>query len=477
VIAALGFSLLAARGLDAISRDPPRRLPAVARALAIASLVAGGATFFAGPLWQSWLRHAPDDPFFGPLDAAGSLTDLRMGLWQTAALAAALWMLLRLVGGRYAGWVVPLVLVLTAVDLSTAHSGLIPAAPLEYWQRPGYYARAIRGAAGGDEQQDATFRVYRGSRPRWLPAAWAHSASPDRQRQGLRWDIDTLAPKYHLQTGLSLVESYGTFASQDFSSTLRVARRWGLRRPDGLLEPHRGVLDALGARYLVLPPNVEYPHTQGIDAQAAPPDSSLWFNPGAFPRAWIVHDVLVLPPLRAHSPRGVERRTRDVWFPDGQLRDLRRQAVVEVQGAFAESQQLRPGGAALEAGDGESCRVIVDRPQQIQIAIRLQRPGLVVLSDLYYPGWVALRRGEHQDAAEAEPIPILRANRIMRGVWLPAGAHHLSFTYQPTLFRLGAALSALAWLAAAAALAALCFRRVRRHTSPRATRSVSEEQS
>ena len=67
----------------------------------------------------------------------------------------------------------------------------------------------------------------------------------------------------------------------------------------------------------------------------------------------------------------------------------------------------------------------------MEIAARLARPGLVVLADQFYPGWQAEVEG---DGGPPRPVPILQTNRVMRGLWLPAGSHRLTFRYRPWSF-------------------------------------------
>ena len=73
----------------------------------------------------------------------------------------------------------------------------------------------------------------------------------------------------------------------------------------------------------------------------------------------------------------------------------------------------------------------------------LDRPGLVILADVYYPGWTL--------TIDGRPAPILRANRLMRGAAVESGTHRLVYTYRPGSFRLGALIS-LGGLIAAAGL-------------------------
>jgi hypothetical protein len=448
VIATLGLSLLAAWGLDSLQRSPARRLPWFALGLALVSLAGGWATLWMGPLWESWLKNAPGDALFGPLEIDGSLADLRAALMHTAAIGAGFWSLLFYRHGRWGWTVVPLLLIGTVLDLAVAHSWLVPTAPESLWQKPGLSARAILDRHPHPDSIGG-FRVFRGTRRGWLPGIWAASGSEDRQVAGLQWDVDTMFPKYHLRSGLSLVESYGTFSSADYVTILRIARRRGWQRPDGVLEPHHAVLDALGTRYLVLPGAVEDAHAQPLPADPdneRATDTSLWVNPRAFPRAWIVHDFEVLPKLRHNTPVELERRTREVWFPGGVARDLRNQAVIEAD------EPVEPLVAVAPAADedAEHCRLTSAGAQQVDLDVLMRQPGLLVLSDLYYPGWIAMRVDRQGD--EIERLPVFRTNRILRGVRLPAGAHRVSFRYRPLDFYAGAVISTMAWLGVAIAV-------------------------
>jgi len=73
--------------------------------------------------------------------------------------------------------------------------------------------------------------------------------------------------------------------------------------------------------------------------------------------------------------------------------------------------------------------------QRVKIQADLAYPGILVLSDLHYPGWRATSNGR--------PIKILVANGIVRGLALGSGQHHIEFIYQPNSFYLGLYVSAI----------------------------------
>jgi len=59
----------------------------------------------------------------------------------------------------------------------------------------------------------------------------------------------------------------------------------------------------------------------------------------------------------------------------------------------------------------------------VLIEVDAEQTGLVVLHDIYYPGWRAY--------IDDQPVPVLRANILFRGVEVPAGHHLVRFDYQP----------------------------------------------
>jgi uncharacterized membrane protein YfhO len=78
----------------------------------------------------------------------------------------------------------------------------------------------------------------------------------------------------------------------------------------------------------------------------------------------------------------------------------------------------------------ERVEVVSFNDQELVLQARLDKSGLVVTSEVFYPGWQAVdERGIH--------LPLLRANHAFRGVWLPRGTHQVTMTYVPPSFRLG----------------------------------------
>jgi hypothetical protein len=184
----------------------------------------------------------------------------------------------------------------------------------------------------------------------------------------------------------------------------------------------------VGIRYFVLPQRSQLAKAERVHASSGacaeiPPGISVWYNPGHSPRAWIVHQVEVLPPLETESPRSVRRRTAEALLIDGRVRDLRSTAVVETDVPLdplpavspADEHGANPDGGAREE---ERCRVVHHDPLSVVIEVWLAESGLVVLADQFYPGWTlevtSLDTRGRAGQGRSWHAPILRTNRVMR---------------------------------------------------------------
>jgi hypothetical protein len=437
VIAALGLSMLSARGWDQAFTGRAPRLGRALTWLVGISLCGAIAVLVVFPFREPWLGRVEPDVLFGPLDKSGACLDLLLGFLQTALLCGLFWWLLRRTA-RGARWLQTAALVLVAVDLAVANGWMVVCAPADNWQRAPTLAAVIEQdrARRGDDQP---YRVLRA--PIWLPPAWSDSASPERIPRSLQWDRQTLFAKHNLGAGIPIAEVQGTMKPYDYQVSL-----WVRKRGRGSFSRAEKSCVPFFAEYLVLPGNDRMPDMEpialeGTDAEGLE-DVSLWHNPGGLPRAWIVHQVDVLPPLDSADPYQLWQRTEAVFCPEGCPRDLRKSAIVEGEGAtFAFSSQ--DAGSAGVGHLQESCRVVRYEPSRVEIEAELERPGLVVLCDQFYPGWRLEVETAGQGTREA---PILRTNRMMRGAWLPAGRHRLTYRYRPAAFLWGAWLSGLGWI-------------------------------
>jgi hypothetical protein len=85
-----------------------------------------------------------------------------------------------------------------------------------------------------------------------------------------------------------------------------------------------------------------------------------------------------------------------------------------------------------------TAEIFNEQPNQFDVLVESQSTGWLVISDLWYPGWVA--------EIDGNQTPVHRANYLFRAVEVPEGTQIVSLSYQPIWFSIGLALSSLAWV-------------------------------
>jgi hypothetical protein len=82
-----------------------------------------------------------------------------------------------------------------------------------------------------------------------------------------------------------------------------------------------------------------------------------------------------------------------------------------------------PDAVDADATDRRDVKIEAYHRNSIEIAIDSESDGVLVLHDLYYPGWTV--------SIDGESAKLLRANILFRGVEVPAGKHHVVFAFRP----------------------------------------------
>jgi hypothetical protein len=141
------------------------------------------------------------------------------------------------------------------------------------------------------------------------------------------------------------------------------------------------------------------------------------------PRAYIAHAII---------PVEVQAVAKANAFPDF---DSAREALVDSASLAAVSSTLahvdHPPSSEFGAGShataadvpAEKVAILDYEDNEVTLSVDAQRAGIVVLHDLFYPGWQVFVDGEHK--------PLLRANLLFRGVETLPGKHVVKFVYRP----------------------------------------------
>ena len=149
------------------------------------------------------------------------------------------------------------------------------------------------------------------------------------------------------------------------------------------------VLNMLNTRYFILP--LQEGKTVPIE------------NPYAYGNAWFVDNV-----------KFVDNANQELDAL-GQL-DLRHEAVADAK--FRE--QLKP--VAEEAADSASIVTLTAyEPNKLTYNVKSVRGGVVVFSEIYYPGWTA--------TIDGEPVELGRVDYVLRALTVTPGQHQVELSF------------------------------------------------
>lgn len=465
-LAAVAAAALAGLGWDEAMTGRSRRFARLATlglALSLVALVL--AVVLRVPILSALAGRLPADPYTGPADAAAAWSETVRSLVHAAvacgaALALFHWGPAR---PRVAGLVGLAVL---SADLAVANSRLVATAPQALFDDVPELVRTIRDT----ELVRSALGPFRFHRmPLWHPERFLRHRSPGRVAELVAWERKTLQGLHGMAYGLEAVTTAGVLELDDYFRLFQprlasprgdVAAALGVRPDRPIVYYPRRMFDLWGARYFALPvradgwgtdprgyaafvPDSEIigPALDRLDAGsarthwAATEDWQLLRNRDAYPRAWVVHRARVVPP--AHDAVDRQRRDESLAFQNDPLWSDRSRTVLDPRTtALIETERpeaLRGFLTRDPVASGESVTVSLHEPQRVALRAVLNRPGVVILADAYYPGW--------RLTIDGKPAPILRVNRMMRGAAVPKGTHQLIYTYDPLSFRTGATLS------------------------------------
>lgn len=183
------------------------------------------------------------------------------------------------------------------------------------------------------------------------------------------------------------------------------------------------VLNMLNTRYFILP-------LQG--GKTAPV-----FNPHAYGNAWFVDNV-----------EYVDNANEEI----DALHDINPRHTAVVDKRFAE--QVRASSAA----DSLDTVVLKEyQPNALKYEVNSKNGGVVVFSEIYYPGWISTIDGEEVEHG--------RADYILRAMNVPAGKHIVEFKFDPKSLHLTETIAYIAFVLLAVGVVVVIATEYRRRNS------------
>jgi len=478
----LGLAALAGFGWDDLSRGKRRGTIALTAGLLALSVLALAAWVIERPAILRAFEGRPLGSSFGPFIPEAGYRETLQGLGQGAlVLALALAIMATAVRRpRLAGFAA---LALVAADLATANRELIATVPQSLFDAEPAVIGIIREA----ERKDPATGPYRIHRMAiWDPPIWTTRTSSDRVREFMEWEHATIQPKYGINLGVEFTHTMGVAELYDYEWFFgpfprkigpEFAAHIGVEPGSPVVYYPRRSFDMWNTRYFVLPSHPGNWNHEFRGFAAFIPDSETVFpepaadkspeslkrvrdwiensdyqilrNKKEFPRAWVVHKARGLPAMEGTTREGRAGPMQEMLYQGDPIWNNPTLNVFDpLELAWLEGddrEALEPYTRGYASRSTEKVEVSYPHGARVEMTATLENPGVVVLADIYYPGWKL--------TIDGAPAPIYRVNRMMRGAAVPAGVHKLVYTYEPSSFRVGGYIT-LAGLVLSALLAA-----------------------
>ena len=149
-------------------------------------------------------------------------------------------------------------------------------------------------------------------------------------------------------------------------------------------------------------------------------------NPWAMGNGWFVGGIDYVPDADAELAALHSADLRHVAVVDEKFADVLGKeqtlsnSLLKGEDAGQEASSLRGG---LEGSVAASVSLTGYEANRLTYKVRSQEGGVVVLSEIYYPGWTC--------TVDGEPTGIARANYVLRAIKVPAGEHEVVMSFDP----------------------------------------------
>ena len=152
------------------------------------------------------------------------------------------------------------------------------------------------------------------------------------------------------------------------------------------------VLNMLNAKYFILP--LQSGKTLPVE------------NPCVYGNAWFVNDVQFVDNANAELNALSKLDLRHVAVADAKFRE-----------------QLKPVAGTASNDSTSVVSITAYEPNHLTYDVKSDKGGVIVFSEIYYPGWTA--------AVDGEPVEVGRANYVLRAITVKPGNHKVELMFYP----------------------------------------------
>jgi len=172
----------------------------------------------------------------------------------------------------------------------------------------------------------------------------------------------------------------------------------------------------LGLEFLVLSRPIEelpndYPRPDEVTEIYGGPGIHVYRLGNAAPRAYVANKLVSIDESSVIESGELPEfdRSYEALIDERSLKDLKGDYGLDEMGDPARGEAM--------------VRIVSYKRDCVIIEADTTKPGVLVLHDLFYPGWEA--------TIDDQPVPVLKTNLLFRGVELPRGRHIIAFRFNP----------------------------------------------
>ncbi|MDR7794607.1 YfhO family protein [Riemerella anatipestifer] len=219
--------------------------------------------------------------------------------------------------------------------------------------------------------------------------------------------LETLAEKdkSHYRIFNNTLGTFGETNTSYFKASIGGYSAAKLRRYDDLINEYFSKQDTVALPKVLNMLNAKYFVVGSADNPQAYP------NPDANGNAWFVSDI-----LWANTPNEEIKAIGTI--------DNKRTAVVSTEDkSYFNGKNIQPDSTAY-------IQLTQYQPNEIQLKSQSKTPQLAVISEIYYPkGWKMF--------VDNQEVPYIKANYLLRAVYVPAGNHTIKMVFDPEVLHKG----------------------------------------
>jgi hypothetical protein len=162
-------------------------------------------------------------------------------------------------------------------------------------------------------------------------------------------------------------------------------------------------------------------HEPFLPVAYADQNVTIYENPMAFPRTFLVNNFLVV----TSQKQAILKTSQLGWNTTNILVIEEMPSSEEVAAIHRSPQEATRGSAQIERYS----------ENEVVILSKTDAPTFLVLTDIYYPGWTCY--------VDGRPVKIYRAYGAVRAVFINAESQEIVFKYEPNSFRTGLLITVL----------------------------------